>query len=124
MQGDIRLGSGEEAVNWIPWLSYFVGGGLLANVIPHFVSGICGRAFQSPFARPPGVGLSSPVVNVFWGALNAVAAYALILHVGDFDFRRTGDAVALGLGAVVSALLLARYFGRFYAEQGSVRPQL
>jgi hypothetical protein len=29
-----------------------------------------GRAFQSPFANPPGTGLSSALVNVGWGAVN------------------------------------------------------
>jgi hypothetical protein len=106
-------------MNWISFLAYFVGGGLLANTIPHFVSGICGRSFQSPFSRPPGVGLSSPVSNVIWGSINAVIAYLLILRVGDFDLHKIADAAAIGLGMLVSALFLARYFGRFYAGQAT-----
>jgi hypothetical protein len=39
-------------------ISYFFGGGFLVNAIPHFVSGVTGRPFQSPFATPPGEGLS------------------------------------------------------------------
>jgi hypothetical protein len=31
-------------------VSYFFGGAFLANALPHLVSGMMGRAFQSPFA--------------------------------------------------------------------------
>jgi hypothetical protein len=38
------------------YLSYFFGGVFLTNAVPHFVSGVMGRPFQSPFAKPPGQG--------------------------------------------------------------------
>jgi hypothetical protein len=95
-------------------LSYFFGGALLANAVPHLVSGLMGRAFQSPFAKPPGQGLSSSTVNVLWGFLNLAIAYVLICRVGDFELRATKDSVALGLGLVLSGVLLARAFGRFH----------
>ena len=41
---------------------YFFAGAFTGNALPHFVSGVTGRAFQSPFARPPGKGLSSSIV--------------------------------------------------------------
>ena len=47
---------------------------------PHFVQGISGNWFQSPFAKPPGVGESSPVINVVWGFGN-LAAGAVLLRV-------------------------------------------
>ena len=43
---------------WFHYVSYFFAGALLTNAIPHFVSGVMGRPFQSPFAKPPGQGLS------------------------------------------------------------------
>ncbi len=46
-------------MNWLWLLSYFFAGVFAANAIPHFVSGMTGRPFQSPFAKPPGKGLSS-----------------------------------------------------------------
>lgn len=52
-----------EPVNLL-WL--FLAGVFFANAVPHGVTGIGGRRFQSPFARPPGVGESSPIVNVLW----------------------------------------------------------
>src|SRR5271156_690696 len=94
-------------------LSYFFGGIFLANAIPHFVSGMMGRPFQSPFAQPPGQGLSSSTVNVLWGFFNIVVGYLLVCRVGDFGMRDTGDVAAFGAGAFLIALFSARHFGRF-----------
>jgi hypothetical protein len=100
-------------MSWLPLLSYFFGGAFLANAIPHVVSGMMGRPFQSPFAKPPGEGLSSSTVNVLWGFLNIVIGYLLVCRIGDFGLRNTGDVVAFGAGAFLIALLSARLFGRF-----------
>lgn len=94
--------------------AYFFGGALFANAIPHFVSGMMGRAFQSPFARPPGEGLSSSTVNVVWGFFNIVVGYVLICRVGQFGLRDTYDVLASGAGALVIAVFSARHFGRFH----------
>ena len=94
-------------------VSYVFGGAFLANAVPHLVSGLMGRAFQSPFAKPPGQGLSSSTVNAFWGLFNLALGYGLVCRVGDFDLRSTPDAAALGLGVLLLSLLSARHFGRF-----------
>ncbi len=99
---------------WRHYVSYFFGGAFLANALPHFGNGISGRAFQSPFASPPGVGLSSSMVNVLWGLFNLAVGYLLVCRVGSFDLRRTRHAVALGAGILVMSLMLARAFGRFH----------
>jgi hypothetical protein len=75
---------------------------------------VMGRPFQSPFAKPPGQGLSSSTVNVLWGFLNLVVGYVLICRVGNFDLRATDDVGASGLGALVIGLVMARMFGRFH----------
>jgi hypothetical protein len=100
----------------MPWhlLSYFFGGALLANAIPHVVSGMTGRSFQTPFAKPPGQGLSSSIVNVLWGFFNVVFGYVLVWRLGDFELRNTGDVLSGGAGAFLIALLSARHFGRFH----------
>jgi hypothetical protein len=95
-------------------VSYFFGGIFLANAIPHLVSGMAGRAFQSPFAKPPGQGLSSSTVNVLWGFLNVVIGYVLVLRVGHFDARATSNVLALSLGALLLSLFSARHFGQFH----------
>ena len=53
----------------------FFAGAFLANFVPHFVHGISGDRFPTPFSKPPGRGLSSPVVNVTWGLLNLVLGF-------------------------------------------------
>ena len=84
-------------MNWLYLVSYFFGGIFLANAIPHLVSGMMGRSFQSPFAKPPGKGLSSSTVNVLWGFGNLVVAYCLILRVGQFDLRAADHIASLGV---------------------------
>jgi len=101
-------------MNWLHCLSYFFGGAFFANAIPHYVSGLMGRAFQSPFAKPPGKGLSSSVVNVLWGAFNLAVGYLLIFRVGWFDLRSKMDVLAAGVGALVMSVVTARTFGRFH----------
>ncbi len=98
---------------WLHLVSYFFGGAFLANAAPHLVSGMMGRPFQSPFATPPGQGLSSSTVNVLWGFFNLIVAYGLVCRVGDFDLRDTPDAAAFGLGLLLMSLASARLFGRF-----------
>jgi len=101
-------------MNWHYLLSNFFGGIFLANAVPHFVSGVMGRPFQSPFAKPPGEGLSSSTVNVLWGFLNAVISYVLLVRVGSFRLKAIGDVVAVGLGVLLISLFAARHFGRFH----------
>lgn len=101
-------------MTWLHDLAYCFGGAFLANAVPHFVSGVMGRPFQSPFAKPRGEGLSSSTVNALWGFFNLVIAYLLIGRVGEFGVRTTDHVIALGLGVLAMALLTARLFGRFH----------
>lgn len=101
-------------MDWPHLLAWFFGGAILANAVPHFVSGITGRPFQSPFAKPRGEGLSSSTVNLLWGFANLVVGYLLVCQVGDFDLRNGADAGALGLGILLLGLFTARHFGRFH----------
>ena len=97
---------------WYFYPAYFFAGAFFANAIPHFLQGICGSAFQTPFASPPGVGLSSPVVNVLWGFLNFVVGSALLRYFFVPAPRPLGVVVALALGVLTMALWLANHFGR------------
>ena len=99
---------------WLYFISYLFGGFFLCNAIPHFVSGVMGRPFQSPFAKPPGEGLSTSTVNVLWGFFNLAIAYVLLCRVGDFSLHSTVDAIALGGGFLTMGLFGARHFGRFH----------
>jgi hypothetical protein len=95
------------------YVSYFLGGAFLINAIPHIVSGLMGHPFQSPFAKPPGKGLSTSTVNVLWGAFNIAVSYLLLCQVGDFDLHSLVDVLVAGLGGLLMGLMLARAFGRF-----------
>ena len=99
---------------WLDLIAYFFGGAFLANAAPHVVSGVMGQPFQSPFAKPPGQGLSSSTVNVLWGFFNLFLAYLLLCRVGRFDLRDTADAAAFGLGLLLISVASARLFGRFH----------
>ena len=109
-------------MNWLWLVSYFFAGAFAANAVPHFVAGTMGRAFQSPFAKPSGQGLSSATVNVVWGFFNAVVGYLLVARVGAFDPRATSHILALGLGALLIGILSARHFGQFHGGNTPARP--
>jgi hypothetical protein len=99
---------------WYHYVSYFFGGAFLANTLPHLGNGISGRPFQSPFAKPPGQGLSSSTVNVLWGFFNLVVAYGLILRIGVFSLRNSCQVLALAAGFFILSVLTAHNFGRFH----------
>lgn len=101
-------------MRWNHGFGYFFGAAFLVNAIPHFVAGVMGHPFQSPFATPPGEGLSPAWVNVLWGALNLVFAYLLLGRVGKFEFKNWSHILIAGAGGLTMALMLAHSFGRFY----------
>jgi hypothetical protein len=101
-------------MSWAHLVSYFLGGIFLANAIPHLVSGQMGRPFQSPFAKPPGKGLSSSRVNVLWGAFNLALAYGLLCHVGAFALQNVAHVGAVAAGGLLISIYSAGHFGRFH----------
>jgi hypothetical protein len=101
-------------MSFLGYLRAFLAGLFLANAIPHFVMGLCGRPFPSPFAKPPGQGDSSPIVNVLWGWLNIVVGLWLL------SFRAPQDLLAWALtltGALLISLMLATHFGKVQAKK-------
>jgi hypothetical protein len=97
---------------WYDYLAYIFAGFFLANGVPHFVQGISGKRFHSPFASPPVRGQSSPLVNALWGLANFFIGYIIIFEVGDFHFGMTRDVLMVGLGALLAAVVLSITFGR------------
>jgi hypothetical protein len=106
----------------MPWYFYvleFVSGLFIANGVPHFVQGVSGHRFQSPFASPPGVGESSPLSNALWGYANLAVGATLL-----WFFRPQGDSVLLGwilvgLGILLMAVMLSTYFGKIRSRSSS-----
>ncbi|MFL9485073.1 hypothetical protein ACI6Q2_19975 [Chitinophagaceae bacterium LWZ2-11] len=62
---------------WYQYIGVFFAGAFFANTVPHFVHGISGNKFPTPFSNPRGIGLSSATTNVIWALVNLVAGYLL-----------------------------------------------
>lgn len=99
---------------WPHLVAYFFGALFFANFFPHFVTGVAGSPFQSPFAHPPGVGLSSSVSNVGWALFNLGVAYVLLGRVGRFDHRAWAHFVPAASGFALGSLWLAHNFSRLH----------
>lgn len=98
-------------------IANFAAGMLLCNCIPHLAAGLRGELFPSPFARPPGVGNSHPVLNVVWGLINAVAGIVLLDYAPvAVGFDRS--FIAAVLGALVGGSFVANYFHRVRNKNG------
>ncbi len=97
-------------MNWYHYVSCFFAGIFLANVVPHFVHGISGDRFPTPFAHPPGKGLSSPTVNVVWSLLNLTVGY-ILFRVGKIAGGDNSTLIVFFAGIVaistVSSVLFA-----------------
>jgi hypothetical protein len=96
------------------YIAYFFGGAFLANAIPHWVAGLMGEPFQTPFADPPGKGLSSSTLNVCWAAFNFLVAYMLLAQVGSFDWRTLADVGSAGAGGLAMSLFASWTFGKLH----------
>jgi hypothetical protein len=72
--------SENTTMKWYHYIAAFFAGTFLANVVPHFVNGISGNSFPTPFADPPGKGLSSPLTNVLWALFNLLIGYLLFRY--------------------------------------------
>jgi len=102
-------------MKWYHYIAYFFGGAFLVNSVPHFTNGVSGRSFPSPFASPPGQGLSPAWVNVLWGLFNLLVGYLLVCRVGSFDLKKTRDVAIVGIGGLAMGLMLAQAFARVSA---------
>lgn len=97
-------------MQWWYYLVAIPAAAFLVNGIPHFVSGISGRKFPSPFVGGP-PHLDSALHNVWWGAGNFVVGSVLLglIWPGLGDAVLIAELVAL---AILFASLLARVFSR------------
>jgi hypothetical protein len=103
-------------MTWSDAAAYFFGGVFLANFTPHFVAGMSGRPFPTPFAQPRFRGPSSPTVNILWGLCNLAASYALFMVVGGFDVHSVANVLAGGAGFGLASIGIVRSIGRLQAR--------
>ena len=91
---------------WFHFPAYFLAGAFFANFVLHFVSGVLGRTFPTPFASPPFRGPSSSRVNVLYGLCNLAVAYTLLSRVGHFEPRSASHANTFELELAAMSLLI------------------
>ena len=91
-------------MKWYHYIAAFFAGAFLANVVPHFIHGVSGDPFPTPFANPPGKGLSSPLVNVIWACFNLLAGYVL-LRVSKTTTKNNLAMLVLFLGILAISIL-------------------
>ena len=100
----LRTGK-ENDVNWYHYIACLASGMFLANAVPHFVHGISGDPFPTPFAKPPGKGLSSPTVNVVWALVNLLLG-AQLCYFGNLASAEL-PALALFFAGIASISILS-----------------
>ena len=102
-------------MTWYDYIACFIAGMLLANVVPHFVHGISGDPFPTPFAHPRGKGLSSPTVNVVWALFNLVVGY-ILFRAGKVASGGDSALVIFFAGIAVISTVLSVRFAKKQAE--------
>jgi hypothetical protein len=96
-------------------IASFFAGIFLANAIPHFVQGVSGNKFPTPFSKPPGIGLSSAAVNVVWALFNFFIGYFL-LEVGQVSSGNTLSLVIFFIGVAVISIMSSVNFQKKQRE--------
>jgi hypothetical protein len=96
-------------MKWYHYIACFFAGIFLVNTIPHFIHGISGDSFPTPFANPPGKGLSSPIVNVLWALGNLIVGYVL-LRAGRVTNENKWSLLAFFAGMVYISIMLSIAF--------------
>lgn len=96
-------------MKWYHYIAAFFAGAFLANFVPHFVHGVSGDAFPSPFSDPPGKGLSSPTVNVLWACFNLLIGY-LLLRVSKLSPANKWSMLVFFLGIIAMSVQLSIVF--------------
>jgi len=94
---------------WYHGLACFFSGMFLANFVPHFVQGVSGDPFPTPFSKPPGKGLSSPTVNVLWALLNLVIGW-LLFRAGHVSSANLTSLLLFFAGIAVLSVMLSKSF--------------
>jgi hypothetical protein len=102
-------------MEWHQSITCFFSGAVLANVVPHFVAGIQGNRFPTPFAKPRGIGLSSPTVNMAWALFNLLIG-ALLFKAGRLADGELVNSIAFFAGIAVLSLLMSKRFAKKHQE--------
>jgi len=96
-------------MKWYNYIACFFAGLFLANFVPHFVMGITGQSFPTPFSNPPGKGLSSSTINVYWGLLNLLIGY-LLFRAGKISNKNLWALFIFFFAIVLMSVMLSAAF--------------
>lgn len=100
---------------WYDYIACFFAGVFLANAVPHFVQGVSGDPFPTPFSHPPGKGLSSATVNVLWALLNLAVGY-ILFRVGKVASGGNLALVIFFAGIAAISIMLSANFAKKQAR--------
>lgn len=103
-------------MEWYVFPASFFAGAFLTNVVPHFVNGISGDPFPTPFAKPPGKGLSSPTVNVAWALANLIVGF-LLFRAGDVASGNDLTLLAFFAGIAALSLPMSKRFSEKHSHR-------
>jgi hypothetical protein len=101
----------SDATNmkWYHYIGSFFAGLFLTNVVPHFINGVSGNAFPTPFSNPPGKGLSSPLTNVLWALLNLLIGY-ILFRVSKTNAKNKLSIIIFFIGVVCISIMCSMAF--------------
>ncbi len=102
-------------MEWYNYIAIFFSGAFLSNAVPHFIHGISGDKFPTPFAKPPGKGLSPAYINVLWSAFNILVGIILFKN-SKFHYHNLLWEILFFAGIVVMALMLSKTFTEKHKE--------
>jgi len=95
-------------MDFVHYVGCFFAGAFLLNAVPHFVKGVCGDKFPTPFSKPPGKGLSSAPVNTVWALANLLVGLVLF-HRGRV-MSGIGEMLVFAAGFAVLAVWTSSHF--------------
>ena len=98
------------------YIALFFAGAFLCNCIPHLVCGLQGAPFPSPFAKPRGVGDSSPLVNFLWGFFNLLVGLYLLSR-NPIVIGFNSEFFTLIVGALALGIHLSCHFGKVQRDK-------
>jgi hypothetical protein len=96
-------------MKWYHFIACLFAGAFLANAVPHFVNGVSGNAFPSPFSDPPGIGLSPPMINVAWAFFNIIIGY-LLFRAGKIRHSNKVGILLFFIGALAMSMMIGNHF--------------
>ncbi len=98
------------------YVAIFFAGAFFCNSVPHLTYGLQGTPFPTPFAKPRGVGESSPFINFMWGIFNLIIGICLLSrHPMMIGFNP--DFITLFVGILAMGTHLSLHFGKVQREK-------